>query len=306
MAVKIKNRNIKEEGSVFSGKIMWLGICSAMASALIFGFNPLFVISAAKGGCNDIAFIFYSTIIAIPILMIMMRRLHIPFLPEKKQIPGIIVTGLFASITTVLLFVSYSFAATGIATTMHFTYPTFVAIGGIFVLRQHLTKGKAAALIISLAGIYFAADFGGAVGATGIILALCSGLTYASYILTLDKTDLKNMNFIQMCFYMVVVKAVFTAVYGIGTNTLSVNMNASAWCVMSVYSVFNIAAMILFQVGVRYSGASNAAIFSMFEPVTSLIVGFVIMNETMTGLKWLGCGLILAGIVVTVMEEREK
>ena len=306
MPVIVKKKNLNEEVHRSPAKSIWLGIGSAMASALIFGFNPLFVKIASSGGCNDIAFIFYSTIVSIIILMVLMWRLHIPLLPEKKKIMPILITGLFASITTILLFSSYSFVASGIATTLHFTYPTFVAVGGIFVLRERLTKGKVAALIISLAGIYLAADFAGMTSLTGIMLALCSGMTYAGYILAMDKTGVKNMNFIQLSFYMVVIKMVMSGIYGVCTGTLNAHMNTSAWTITVVYSILNIAAMVLFQVGVRYSGSSNAAIFSMFEPVTSLIVGFVIMHEAMTLLKWLGCGLILSGIVVTVIEERKN
>ena len=283
-----------------------IGILSAALSALIFGFNPLIAKNAYAGGSNEMAFIFYSTAIAIPVLIVVLLILKLPLLPDKRQLPALFATGVFGAVTTMLLFASYNFVATGIATTLHFTYPTFVAVGSIFVLKQKLTKGKVMALVLSLGGIYLAADFTGGVDARGILLALISGMTYASYILCMDKTGLKDINFLQICLWLSVVKLIITGGYGMAAGQLNVHMNGIAWIMTLLLALLaSIGAMSLFQIGVRYSGASNAAIFSMLEPVTSLVVGFFFMNEHMTALKWLGCVLILSGIVMTVLDDRK-
>lgn len=287
-------------------KSRWIGTASAMLSAIIFGFNPLMAQSAYRGGSNDIAFIFYSTVIALPVLAVMMKMLRIPFLPEKKQIKGILATGLFGAVTTMLLFCAYNYVATGIATTLHFTYPTFVAIGSVLILSQKLTKGKVGALLLSLCGIALAADFSGSANMLGIVLALTSGLTYALYILLMDKTGLKYMHFIRACFYFAFIKAVVSGIYGGVSGKLVIRMNGMAVGMTVLLGLLaTIGAVVLFQIGVRYAGPSNAAIFSMLEPVTSLIVGFLFMNESMAPAKIAGCLLILSGIVLTVGEERK-
>lgn len=301
-----KKINCTEQSNKVPVKSKQIGILSAALSALIFGFNPLIAKSAYAGGTNDVAFIFYSTAIAVPVLIVVLLILKLPLLPDRRQLMPILVTGIFGALTTMLLFASYNFVATGIATTLHFTYPTFVAVGSIFVLKQKLTKGKVMALVLSLGGIYLAADFTGGVDAKGILLALISGMTYASYILCMDKTGLKDINFLQICLWLSVVKLIITGGYGMAAGQLNVHMNGTAWIMTLLLALLaGIGAMSLFQIGVRYSGASNAAIFSMLEPVTSLIVGFFFMNEQMTALKWLGCVLILLGIVMTVLDEKK-
>ncbi|MCI6019633.1 MAG: DMT family transporter, partial [Clostridiales bacterium] len=120
------------------------------------------------------------------------------------------------------------------------------------------------------------------------------------------KTGLKDINFLQICLWLSVVKLIITGGYGMAAGQLNVHMNGTAWIMTLLLALLaGIGAMSLFQIGVRYSGASNAAIFSMLEPVTSLIVGFFFMNEHMTALKWLGCVLILLGIVMTVLDEKK-
>jgi len=288
-------------------KSAWTGVISAMLSAVIYGFNALIATVARNGGINEVSLTMLSAAVAAVVLFSVVALLKIKILPERSQILPIIMAGIFGGTTQLLLFGSYHYVSSGIATTLHFTYPTFVAVGGIFVLKQKLTKSKVLALLVSLFGVYLAADFSGSASMTGVVLAVISGITYASYILVMDKTGLKNMNFFKMCGYMAVMRALIAGLYGLCTENIEISANMQAWGMVLVLGLASsCGANILFQVGVRYTGASNASIFSMFEPVTSIIVGFLILNESMNALKFVGCVLILSGIIITVMGEKKK
>jgi len=58
----------------------------------------------------------------------------------------------------------------------------------------------------------------------------------------------------------------------------------------------SIIGIICLQQGVRYLGAATASILSMFEPVTSVIFGIVILQEQLTIVKAIGCFIILGAI----------
>lgn len=295
-------------------KRVLFGTIATMLSALIYGFNPLLAVNAYNRGSNEIAFIVYSAVVCLVVSIVILKVMKQPIKPDKGSIPGLLLTGFFGTVTTILLFTAYNYVDSGIATTMHFTYPTFVAIGSIFVLKEKLTKYKIAALLVSLVGIFFAADFihSGSANLLGILIALISGMTYAGFILSMDKTGAKNLHFMRMCLYMTVIRLVMTFVYGAVVGKLAVSFDPTMWIITVVFALLvSIGATVLFQLGVRNAGASNAAIFSMFEPVTSIIVGFALMGEQFALIKMLGCVLILFGIVLTIMDgakasEKEK
>lgn len=282
------------------------GTGCSMLSAVIYGFNPLMVFFVCSNGGSTMTFLFYSALLSLPLLFGMIRFQKVFLRPAKGQGKALFLLGFFGVITSLLLYTSYNYISSGIATTLHFVYPTFVMIGSVLVLRQKITKGKLLALSLSLAGIVLAADLTGEFRPLGMVLALSSGLTYACYIIWMDKTGLKDEDCWKICFYIALMKALVPLIMGLPTGELLVHMNIRAWGALLFVAAFQIVlGNVLFQEGVRHVGASYAAIFSLFEPVTSLIVGFCLMGEDMTVLKLMGCVAILAGIIVITLESRE-
>lgn len=52
----------------------------------------------------------------------------------------------------------------------------------------------------------------------------------------------------------------------------------------------------ILTVKLPYLGATTTSILSMFEPVTSVIFGIIILQEQLTIIKLIGCLIILAAI----------
>ena len=63
--------------------------------------------------------------------------------------------------------------------------------------------------------------------------------------------------------------------------------------------------MVLFQVGTFRCGAQRAAILSTFEPITSIFVGILFLDESLTPRILLGSALtLLAGVLITMSKEK--
>lgn len=281
-----------------------IGAGGAMLSALIYGFNALFATYAYEGGSNPIAFTFYSSVFSVLAFGGLMIWKKIPFLPQKELLPWLLLDGLFGGLTTLLLFSAFDLISTGIATVLHFTYPVYVAILGIWILNKKLTIGKGIALALSLAGVALTSDLSGQGAGLGILLALLSGFTYAGYVLVMEKTGLQKADYIWFGFYMLLIRMMLTLFYGSFTGGLWVSLTSFAWMMTGAHALLSgVAANILFQFGVRYTGGGTASLFSMLEPMTCVIVGVVLLGETMNPLKLLGCILIMMGILVVIRDE---
>lgn len=62
-------------------------------------------------------------------------------------------------LTTVLLYLSYNYQPVGLSTTLHFIYPAAMALGCILLFKEKLGRVKLFALVLSMAGVLFFADF---------------------------------------------------------------------------------------------------------------------------------------------------
>lgn len=234
-------------------------------------------------------------------------------LPKKGQVQWLLADGVLGGLTTLFLFSAFEQMATGIATVLHFTYPVYVAVAGIWLLKKKLTVGKGAAMALSLAGIAFTSDFSGAgIGAgtgtgLGIFLALASGLTYAGYILVMEKSGLQKSDYLWFSFYMTGIRGMVALFYGEAVGAMTFSMTGTAWMMTAAHALLTgVAANILFQFGVRHVGGATASLLSMFEPVTCLAVGVMLLGEMMNPAKLFGCGMIMAGILVVVWDEHGK
>ena len=63
----------------------------------------------------------------------------------------------------------------------------------------------------------------------------------------------------------------------------------------------SVLAVRLFQLGVRYSGSTAASLLSTMEPVTSTILGMLILHEAMDAKKLIGCVAIVLSVILVVV-----
>ena len=196
-----------------------------------------------------------------------------------------------------MLNMSYNYIPVGMSTTLHFVYPTFVSILCFLFYKEHIDRAKILALMISSAGILCFFQGGASGSLVGILLALGSGLTYAFYMMSVDKWGIKDMHPMVFSLYTCLFVSIYTFLYGAMTNQVTFDLTPLSWLYTFIVAVsVSVGANAFLQVGIRYTGASTSAILSMFEPITSVVCGALILNESLSGVKLLGCALILFAV----------
>ncbi len=217
------------------------------------------------------------------------------------------VFGAFA--TTVTLYMSYSYIPVGMATTLHFIYPVLVTAGCVLIFREGITIKKVLALLCGAAGtVLFLEHFSAATGSgTGIFLALLSGLFYSIHMVVMDKSGIKNMHYFKLSFYLCLFGAALSGIYGGVTGQLALHLTGQAWLFAFLVSICaSVGAISLFQLGIRYTGASTAAILSTLEPITSVILGVLVLGELFTARKIAGCLCILLSVVLIAAAGKKR
>lgn len=276
------------------------GIIVTMLSAFIFGFTPILARLTYDGGANGITLTFLRASLSLPILLVIMKRCGIPLRLKPGQGKGILITGtLGASMATLTLYLSYNYISVGMATTLHFIYPVLVSAGSVFLFKERINKGKLCALLAGSCGVLMFAERGSSAGSAGLVLALLSGGAYAFYIIGIDRLGLKEIHFFKLSFYLCGITSVVSGVFGLITGTLVFRLTPEAWAMASVISVLtSVFALSLFQVGIAMTGGATAAILSILEPITSIVLGILILHEKLTTAKLLGCVFIIVSVIL--------
>lgn len=268
-------------------------------SAIIFGLMPLLTkIIIARGATSlTIAFfrVFYVTIVLFFVLKIKKIDLHL----EKRDLLSAILTSIFGSgLTIIILNESYNHVDTGIATSLHFLYPLFVAILCCFFYGEKIKKKQIISLSFALVGIIcFMSKGNGSL--FGYFLAIASGLTYAFYLVKMDKSGLVKMNALKLSFYLALFTTIEIFTMNLYMQDVVFKMDVLSYALLLVLALSSsFLATVLLQKGVLLLGSTKASFICLLEPVTSMIVGILWLNEAFTLNKGLGGLAIIISLII--------
>lgn len=284
------------------------GFATVIFSAALFGLMPLFARLVYANGGNPLSVVFYRFALALIPAFLFLKLKGISLKLSRKdalRISLLSVCGYGG--TAFLLFTSYNFIPTGMATTIHFTYPVFVILGSILFLREKAEPLKLVCVALCMGGILLFYQGGAEGSVTGILLAFLSGITYTFYILYLDRGGIAQIPMMKLIFYMNLCSSIVLFLIGAASGEMTVGLTGRGWACMAFLSIaLCLTAVWLFQIGVGKVGPQNAAILSTFEPLTSLTAGALFFQETFTLRSLAGSGLILISVIIVACIRRPE
>ena len=273
-----------------------LGIIAAAA----YGMNPLFALPLYKAGMNPDSVLFFRYLFAIPVLGIMIKARGRNFKLQRKEVLPLVIMGLLVALSSLALFLSYNYMEAGIASTLLFVYPIMVALIMAFVFKEKLTLLTISCILLALVGIglLYKTSSGSTLSTTGIILVMVSALSYAIYIVGVNRSILKEIATLKLTFYILL--------FGMTLFLVRVDFGKSLLTVDTWYLWGNLIALAIFPTAisflcttqaVQYIGSTPTAILGALEPVTAVFFGVTIFGESLT--PRLCCGIILIILAVT-------
>ena len=284
------------------------GILYTVLSAVLFGITPLITTAVYGYGANSMTVVFYRSLFVIPMLAVIMKARGISFTISVRDLRNTGIIAVFGSgLTTILLFSSYAYIGVGCATTLHFLYPVFVSLLCFAVYHERLGRRKLLALGMAFVGALCFFDLTNAGSITGLIMAASSALTYAFYMVQLEKTRLSHQNAYKISFYLAIFILLETLVYHLLFSSIQFILPWNAYLLILLLSlVSSFLAVVLLQKGIQKLGSSTASLFCLFEPITSVICGVFFLQEALTPAKTAGCLIILTALIIMSREQKKK
>ncbi len=272
-------------------------------SAIIFGLMPLLTKIIIVRGATSLTIAFFRVFYVTIVLFFVLKIKKIDLYLEKRDLLSAILTSIFGSgLTIIILNESYNYVDTGIATSLHFLYPLFVAVLCCFFYGEKIKKKQIISLSFALVGIIcFMSKGNGSL--FGYFLAIASGLTYAFYLVKMDKTGLVKMNALKLSFYLALFTTIEIFTMNLFMQDVVFKMDAIAYGLLLVLALSSsFLATVLLQKGVLLLGSTRASFICLLEPVTSMIMGILWLNEALTFNKGLGGLAIIISLIIFLKE----
>ena len=277
-------------------------------SAFFYGILPVFASIAYRGGINGVTLSFLRSFISVPVLYAMIRAdkksLHL----TRKQVYDVIKLSVIGgALPIVLLYLSYNFISTGLATTLHFVYPLVIVLISAIIYREKMSRITLCSVLLVTVGIFMFTDLNINASKTGIIFALLSGIFYSFYVIYIDRSGLDRMDYIVLTFYIMLIMSIAIFIFGVAVDGISFDFTPVSWSLATVISLITtLGATPLLQMGIRYEGASTAGIISSVEPITTIVLGAVFLGEIIGTGQIIGGALILFGVFLSQNKLNKK
>lgn len=284
-----------------------IGMLMACGASMLGGCIPLFVAQASEHGASTISILFWRNVMALPFVYLITRIMKVSLRINRSELLFLLVLSLVVeTLSGAMLFTSYSYISTGMATALHFFYPVWVMIGSVLFFHEKPNILKLLALVLGCLGVVLFLDDPTISSPLGPILAVVSGLGFAFFLLGIEHMPGRPLHVLTVNFYMIAISIVPIGIWGLATESLHCSFGAAAWVHIAFVAIFVVSASSLLYSGIRRIGATTTSLLSVFEPITSMILGVLLLREEMSLLKILGCLAIVAATLFTAFSQKLK
>jgi drug/metabolite transporter (DMT)-like permease len=273
------------------------GVVLCLVSACGFGLMAIFAKQAYGAGLGVTALLAARFVLAACVFwaIVAARR---PALPPRRVVLSCLALGAIGYAAQAGLFFSaLEHIDASLTSLLLYTYPALVFCGAVALGREHVTPWKALALALASAGAALVLLGGGTAGleATGVVLALAAGVTYAVYILVADGIVARIDPFLLGALVATGAAATFVLA---GTAAGALQFTSAGWVwIVAIALLSTVLPIVTFMLGMARVGASTASIVSTFEPVVTVALAVALYGESLGPLQALGGALVLAAVV---------
>lgn len=283
------------------------GTILGIVSAVSYGTNPLGALYLYREGLNSSSVLFYRFLFAVIILAGIMWAQHQSFKLSRKELKTLATLGILFAVSSLTFYTSFHYLDAGIAATILFVYPIMVAVIMALFFKERLSGVTVFSILLALSGIALLYRGGSSVGlnTTGVVLVLVSALTYALYMVVVNRSSIV-MSSIKLTFYVLLVcMAAIALQASLGSHTPLQPLTTPRMWFFSIMLALvpTVISLVTMTQAVHAIGSTPTAIMGALEPLTAVVVGVTIFGEAFTLRLGMGIFMILVAVLLIIASK---
>lgn len=279
------------------------GYLCGIGAAVCYGTNPLGALYLYEDGINANSVLFYRFALAVVMLGMLMAARRKSLKVSRRELSLLCALGVVFSTSSITLYFSFCFMDAGIASTLLFVYPVMVAVIMALLFKERLPAVSVFAIMLALSGIamLYHGDGGATLSTRGVMLVMFSSLSYAVYIVVVNKSPLR-MSSIKLTFYVL-----FFGMLTVLTNSFITGLHIQMlttprmWsCAFMLALLPTVFSLVLMTISVHETGSTPTAVMGALEPLTAVVIGVAVFGEQLTPRLAAGIVLILTAVIMII------
>lgn len=287
-----------------------VGYVAGIVTGVSYGMNPLFAKPLLENGVPVPVMLFFRYAISAFILAAWMVMRKEQFKVRGRELWLLAVLGVLFACSSIFLFLSYEFIPSGLATTLVYLYPVFVAL--IMVLLKFYPSWQTwLSIVATFFGIILLSSpsAGASIRIPGIILAILSALSYAFYLVIVNRSKrIKNVSEHTLTLYALMTGALMFATIRAfhGGSMLEGIKTAADWGnLIGLAIVPTMISLLALAIASRYIGPTKTSILGVFEPLTAILIGTVMFGEALTIKMAVGIAICVGAVMFMILRPKQ-
>lgn len=287
------------------------GYLYGAVSSAAYGLIPLFAVPMMRKGMDIDSILSYRFACASLVMCLMLLTKKVSLRITLKEALLLIVLGVVFASSSQFLFLGYNYLTVGVASTILFTYPIFVALIMYFLFKEKITLRTAISIITAFIGVallYLGDGQTGPLSIPGILIILMSALSYGVYMIIVNKSRIKDMNGTKLTFYSTLASCMVFTIKALISNNGTLTPFPDIMCgvnLLLLALVPTIVSGITMVKSVHYVGSTITAVLGAMEPLTAVLVGIIAFSERLTLNLATGIFLIIGAITLIILPKRK-
>lgn len=280
------------------------GYLCGITAAVCYGTNPLGALSLYADGITADSVLFYRYFLGVLMLAGIMMVERKSFAISAKEGLLLAVLGVLFSLSSLTLYYSFNLMDAGIASTLLFVYPIMVAVIMAVFFKERVSLTTILSITLALVGIalLYRGDGGVNLNMGGVALVMASSLSYAIYIVIVNKSDL-CMSSLKLTFYVMLfgVLTIVAMAYMRNPDGIQLLTTWQQWGYAVMLALLpTVISLILMVKSVHIIGSTPTAVMGALEPVTAVAIGVGVFGEAFSFRLGVGIILILSAVILIV------
>jgi drug/metabolite transporter (DMT)-like permease len=282
---------------------LWPGLALATAGSIAFSGKAIIVKLAYRHGVDAVTLIMYRMLFALPLFAALAwwAGRGRPALTGRdwRAIAGLGLTGYY--LASFLDFAGLAYVSAGLERLVLYLNPTLVLLLGRVLFKRRVAARQLGALAVSYAGVLLVfgheAHLAGGHVALGTLLVFASAVSYALY-LTFSGEEVKRLGSLRLTGLASTVACVLCIGQFLLLRPVAAARVDDAVIWLSVLNAVacTVAPVLMVMMAIERVGATVAAQTGMIGPVSTILMGVVILGEPFTAWMAAGTACVLAGI----------
>jgi len=286
-----------------SPRAVWPGVLLAALGAIAFSGKAIIVKLAYRHDVDAVTLIMYRMLFALPLFLFLAwwagRGKPALTARDWRIVAFLGLTGYY--LASFLDFAGLAYITASLERLILYLNPTIVLALGVVLFKKKVNRKQMVSLAISYAGVLLV--FGhevttlGADAALGALLVFLSAVSYALY-LAYSGEEVRRLGALRLAGLATTVACVLCLVQFVALRPLSAAVVAPEVIWLSVLNatVCTFAPVLMVMMAIERIGAGAAAQVGMIGPLSTILMGIVILGEPFTGWVAAGTVLVMGGI----------